>query len=82
MQDSHLEDHPGPAHPRVTARMGRSSHITRVAPILRNTVTLVALRMGLDIATGVGTGREIGVGREAYRYPAAFPTSTVEVRFL
>ena len=57
-------------------------HIARVARMLRNTVLVMALRMALDISSGVGTVRDIGVGREAYRYPAGYPISSVEVRFL
>ena len=68
MQDSHVVDQPGPAHPRVTPRMLRSiriTHITRVARMLRNTDLDMALGMAHNIATGVGTVRDIGVGREA-----------------
>ena len=85
MQDSHVVDHPGPAHPRVTPRMLRSTritHITRVARMLRNGVLVMALRVALDIATGVGTVREIGVAGEDYPYHAAYPNSSVDVRFL
>ena len=84
MQDSHVVDHPGPAHPRVTPRMLRSNritHMTRVGRKLRNTVLAMALRRALELATGVATVRDIGVGREGYPYHVAYPNSSVEVRF-
>ena len=85
MQDSHVVNRPGPARPGVTPRMLRSTrvaHVTRVPRMLRNTVVDMALGMAFDIATGVGCVRDIGVGREAYPYPAAYPNSSVELKFI
>ena len=59
----------------------RITHVIRTALMLRGTTLDMSLGMGLDIATGVGMGREIGVGRERYPYPAAYPNTSVDVRF-
>ena len=42
----------------------------------------MTLGMALNITTGVGMGRDIGVLRESYPYHAAYPNSSAEVRFL
>ena len=79
--------HPGLAFLRVSRRMLRTSRSRRISRIARmllvttlHMVLDMALGISLDTATGEGMGRDIGVGREAYAYPAAYPNSNSEVR--
>ena len=86
MQDLHIADRPGLSLHRVARRMlpsTRMSHIIRTARMLLNMaqdmVLHMALGMALDIATGVEIVRDIGLSREAYPYPAAYPNSNMEL---
>ena len=61
----------GLAHSRMARRMLcsiRSTLMIRIARILLD----MPLYMALDIATGVGMVRDIGVGREACPYPPVY----------
>ena len=55
-----------------------STRLIRFARILLD----MALGMALEIAPGVGMGRDMGECREDYPYPATYPNSSGEVRFL
>ena len=74
------------AIPQVPLLVPRSIRVNRIA---RNSLDILlcmdldmALGMALEIATGGGMGLDIGVGREAYPYHAAYPNSSAELKFL
>ena len=85
MHELHIAGHRVQAIRRVGHPMLHSIRSTRTVCIARVFLGMpldMAPRMALDTATGVGMVPDIGLGREAYPYPAAFPNSRVEVRSL
>ena len=78
----HTTDPPVLALLQVPLLILRSTRVIRIARIRLDILLCMDLDMALEIATAVGMGLDIGVGCVAYPYHAAYPNTSVDVRFL